>query len=347
MANDGAMSPNESKIQSIRSLAWERETAKDVHGRPIFPKERSEDFHSPIVSEALAGRFIDLEYPGKKDFAVVLTHDVDLLVPSMPRRMVNACNWAGKGRLSDSISELHRSGHRPHPYSDLKSIAKMEEKKGASSTFFVLNSPKDHTGAGYSIKDISGQLDSVKSAGCEIALHGSYDASQSASKILEEKAGIERELNVKVVGYRNHYLRFQVPSSFQKLEEVGIKYDSTIGFADNYGFRNGMVHPYHPSLGDSGTSSILELPLAVMDCALYSYMGLMPGEGRTICEDLIGQTKKLHGTLVILWHNTSFVDPRLLEWGDLYWHILDKAKEEGAWLCSGAELSNWWEINGR
>jgi hypothetical protein len=248
-----------------------------------------------------------------------------------------------KGKMSDSICELRgRSGIR-HPYSDLKSIAQKEEERGGHSTFFVLNSPKDHTGAGYPIKDIAGQLDEVRRIGSEIGLHGSYDAGQSVRKILEEKEGIERVIGVKVVGYRNHFLRFQVPASFENLEAAGIKYDSTMGFADGYGFRNGMVHPYHPSLGEKKRSNVLELPLAIMDCALYSYMGLTTGQGKGICDDLTRQTKELHGALVLLWHNTSFSDPRFKGWGDLYWNILDRVKEDGGWLCNGSELAAWWE----
>ncbi|MGD0817564.1 MAG: polysaccharide deacetylase family protein [Methanomassiliicoccales archaeon] len=334
------------RLRSIQTLSWENSAAKDAHGRPYFPKERAEEFHAPIVSQAMADRFRGVEFPGGKGYAVVLTHDIDLLRPSMPRRVINSGKWLSKGKLSDSFREIHSPAGLPHAYSDLKSIAEQEEERGSHSTFFVMNAPKDHTGAGYSLSDIAEQLEAVRRKGSEVALHGSYDAGHSPEKIRAEKEGMEKGLGIKVTGYRNHYLRFQVPSSFEYLAQAGFEYDSTIGFSDNYGFRNGMVHPYHPYLDDQEQSSILELPLAVMDCSLYSYMGLNPSEGRDICFELIMQTKKLHGTLVILWHNTTFFDPRYGKWGDLYWRILDKVKEDGGWLCNGSELSNWWVDNG-
>jgi peptidoglycan/xylan/chitin deacetylase (PgdA/CDA1 family) len=334
------------KLRSIQTQAWENTATKDKHGRPCFPKDRAEEFHVPIVSQAMANRFRDIEYPDGKSYAVVLTHDIDLLSPSMPRRIMNSGKWLTKGMFSDSLKEIHQKDGRPHPYSDLRSIAEREEERNAHSTFFIMNAPKDHTGAGYSISDIADQIDEVRRKGSEIALHGSYDAGQSLKKIHDEKIGMEKEIGIEVIGYRNHFLRFQVPSSFEYLAEAGFKYDSTIGFSDNYGFRNGMVHPYHPYINDSKRSSILELPLAIMDCSLYSYMGMTPDEGRNICNELIGQAKKLHGTLVILWHNTTFFDPRYKEWGEIYWNILDKVKEDNGWLCSGSELTNWWLENG-
>jgi hypothetical protein len=186
---------SDERLRSIQTLAWEKDAVKDTHGRPSFPKERAEEFHSPIVSRFLKDSFRDIEYPGGKSYAVVLTHDIDLICPSTPRRMINSCSWMAKGKMSDSICELRgRSGIR-HPYSDLKSIAQKEEERGGHSTFFVLNSPKDHTGAGYPIKDIAGQLDEVRRIGSEIGLHGSYDAGQSVRKILEEKEGIERVIS--------------------------------------------------------------------------------------------------------------------------------------------------------
>jgi hypothetical protein len=72
-------------------------------------------------------------------------------------------------------------------------------------------------------------------------------------------------------------------------------------------------------------------------------MGLTTGQGKGICDDLTRQTKELHGALVLLWHNTSFSDPRFKGWGDLYWNILDRVKEDGGWLCNGSELAAWWE----
>jgi hypothetical protein len=333
------------RTRSIFTSSWEKGARSDGHGRPIFPRDRENEFVTPSVSRSFGHLYEQIEYPCGKKFALVLTHDIDLLHPSTSRRFLNSLSWMRKGRWSNVKDEMGFVREH-HPYSDLEAIARKEESLGANSTFFFMNAPCDGTGAGYPLHEIQSQADAIKAIGSEIGLHGSYNASGSAKLIMEEKLGLERMFGAKVEGYRNHFLRFKVPETWKYLSEAGVRYDSTLGFADNVGFRNGMVHPYNPEVEPGKRSSLIELPLAVMDSTLYSYMGLTPLAGKEICYQLIGEAMKLHGGLVILWHNTTFSDPRYLEWGDLYWNILKKVKDEDGWLCSGIEMVRWWEENG-
>lgn len=64
----------------------------------------------------------------------------------------------------------------------------------------------------------------------------------TALKILKKKKRrLEEVLGKKVVGYRNHYLRFRVPDTWELLSKAGFKYDTTFGYSDCAGFRNGCA----------------------------------------------------------------------------------------------------------
>jgi hypothetical protein len=53
-------------------------------------------------------------------------------------------------------------------------------------------------------------------------------------------------LKKEVFGYRNYYLRFKTPETWELLAEVGFSYDSTFGYHGYAGFRNGMYYPFSP-----------------------------------------------------------------------------------------------------
>jgi len=84
---------------------------------------------------------------------------------------------------------------------------------------------------------------------------------------------LEKVLGKKIVGYRNHYLKFKVPETWGLPKEAGFKYDTTLGYADCVGFRNGMCHPFKPfDLNINSYINILEIPLIIMDRTLFDYM---------------------------------------------------------------------------
>ena len=49
-----------------------------------------------------------------------------------------------------------------------------------------------------------------------------------------------------MIGYRNHYLRFKLPETWKYLADAGFEYDTTLGYSNALGYRNGMCHPFRP-----------------------------------------------------------------------------------------------------
>jgi len=146
-----------------------------------------------------------------------------------------------------------------------------------------------------------------------------------------------------VLGVRMHYLRFQVPSTWKLLSKVGFKYDTTFGYPDMPGFRNGMCHPFKPyDLNEDREIDILEIPLIVMDTTLYGYMNISPVEAYELIKRLIDITEKYSGVITILWHNNTFDEVRYGEWSKLYEKILKYLKEKKAWMTSCKEIYSYW-----
>ena len=91
----------------------------------------------------------------------------------------------------------------------------LEEKFGAQSSFYFLATDADITRFRYAIEELEDDLGQIMDRGWEIGLHGGYYAYNDYGKILNEKKRLEQVLGRKVVGYRNHYLRIQVPGTWE------------------------------------------------------------------------------------------------------------------------------------
>jgi peptidoglycan/xylan/chitin deacetylase (PgdA/CDA1 family) len=189
----------------------------------------------------------------------------------------------------------------------------------------------------YDIVDMAPEVEEIIDRGWEVGLHGGFTTYLNEQEMREKKERLERVTSRTVLGYRNHYLCFRVPETWEYLSRVGIKYDSTLGYADCAGFRNGMCHPYNPfNRNTADEIDILEIPLTLMDGTLdNTYMRLGDAEKWDLIKMLIDSVAKCRGVFTLLWHNTFITGGANLR---LYNKILQYASEKNAWITSGAEI---------
>lgn len=88
-----------------------------------------------------------------------------------------------------------------------------------------------------------------------------------------------------------------------------------MGFADHEGFKCGICFPYEPfDVFENRRSNIWELLLIIMDRSSFNYQNLAPEEGFQRIKGIINTVKKYQGVFVLLWHNSSLDDLKLLGW---------------------------------
>ena len=195
----------------------------------------------------------------------------------------------------------------------------------------------------YPIEDCKSVLGEIVDCGSEVGLHGGHFSYNNVNDLKFKKERLERVLGKKVIGYRNHLLIFKVPDTWECLHEAGFQYDTTLGYVDCIGFRNGMCHPYKPFNLHTGNSiDILEIPLHIMDCTFDLYMRVDLRKAWEYSKRLIDTVAQYNGVLTLSWHNTYF-------FGDqrkLYEKILRYCSEKNAWLTSAEEISKWTHHHG-
>lgn len=296
----------------------------------------------PLASRHLFERGNDIEYPDEKPFALCITHDIDVVYQNAPTKILSAVSSLKKRNVSDTVMYISQLLTRRYPRCNFQDILNYEEGYGACSTFFFLALEKNNLDYAYSIEDLETDIGSIADRGCEIGLHGGDTSYIDREQVLSQKERLERVLNKKVSGYRSHMLKMRVPETWNILESTGFKYDSTLGYADCVGFRNGMCHPFRPfDLEANREIKIFEIPLVIMDNTLDSYMKLNLQDAWRMAKQLIDTVEQYRGVITVLWHNTSFLDQRF----KLFKKILQYCSDKNAWMPTAQEICEWYETN--
>jgi len=303
----------------------------DEHGRINYKDTERRDITDPVVSRYLYEQGLRVEYPGGKSFAVCLSHDVDLINYSFLKPLL---------RTSGTRRALRWLDRQFNPRWNFGDIVDLEKHFGAKSTFFFMALNPGEKDFNYRIEDLTDELKSLSSDGRGVGLHGGYEAWDNLGLMKKQKQAVEKALGTPVLGYRNHYMKIKVPTTWHLLEEAGFAYDTTYGYPDQAGYRNGMCHPFRPyDMTSNRFLNILEIPLAIMDGSLFTYMGLGPSEALARAKEIIDGASRCNGVVSILWHNTHVAKktPRRI-----YADLLAYCSSKGAWLTSPDEICRWW-----
>ncbi|PKP60279.1 MAG: hypothetical protein CVT89_00165 [Candidatus Altiarchaeales archaeon HGW-Altiarchaeales-2] len=301
----------------------------------------------PIVSKFLIENDLKINYPENKKFAVCLTHDVDDIYPPLHHTLLSSLYCIKNLNFKQLKKQLFwkNSGKEYSPYRNFKEIIDLEEKYSAKSSFYFMATNKDIRRFRYHIEDLENDLGFIWDNDCEIGLHGGYYAYNNLGEIKKEKERIEKVLGKSVIGYRNHYLMFKIPDTWELLEKCGFKYDTTMGYNYGVGFRNGTCHPFKPfNLNSNKEIDILEIPMIIMDSALFNVSISIEQTWETV-KNIINTVEKCNGVLTLSWHSEVFNWPFRENWKILYEKILKYCYEKNAWMTSGEEIYRWWNKN--
>jgi len=299
---------------------------------------------SPDVSRTLVENGLKVELPDEKRFGVCLTHDIDDIYPPFHHTLLSMLHSV-KGADLDQLKKhsLWRfSGKHESPYLNFREIMDIEEEYGAKSSFYFLTAEKDPRRFRYNIEDAGAYMGEIVDRGWEVGLHGGYYSYDNYEEMVREKQRLESVLGRPVIGFRNHYLRMKINQSWKMLSKAGFKYDTTLGFNNVVGFRNGMCHPFRPyDTEEDRALDILEIPLNIMDIALFEYADSF-SHAWEMAKQILDTGAKYNGVITVLWHNNIFSSPNLKDWKKLYVKILDYCNQKNAWITSCGDIYEWW-----
>jgi peptidoglycan/xylan/chitin deacetylase (PgdA/CDA1 family) len=302
-------------------------------------------------------------WPEGRSFAAILSHDVDWLSKHSLRHALRLLRQARRPRdyaLRQGVTSLALAVQRPpagtDPFWNFERWMDAEAAHGFRSTFYFCHpwAPKRHPyDPTYLPSDelrfrgdrvtLAVMMRRMRDSGFEVGLHGSYRSHSDAETLGRERAGLERALDAPVAGVRQHFLRFDIRSTWRAQQSAGFGYDSTMGFNEVLGFRCGLAIPFHPAPGtDRVPLSLIELPMTAMDGVLFRTMKLSgPLAARRLVAHLEA-TEAAGGLAVLLWHPNAADESGFPGWWDAYRAALGHLAVRGAWVATAREVAMWW-----
>lgn len=310
-------------------------------------------------------------WPDGKPFAVCLTHDVDevslftLKQSFRAKTMQLSRTRSAYEKFIISLSFIttsvrayvrHKQRDPLHCYEKWLGV---EKEIGARSTFFFWPglssvSRRHISDCLYELHDsvvfdnqkcsIAEMIREIDCRGWEIGLHPSWYSVNDINELKRQKKSLENITGHEIVSVRQHYLHYDIRHTPKIHSTAGFKYDSTLGFNDNIGFRFGTCHPWYlHDLVSNQAQSVLEVPLIIQDTAILGSVKGMSLDEETAFQYIIQlseSVEKVGGILTLLWHPNYIIRP---EWWNLYLRILRYLKSKNAWFGSVKEVGSWWQ----
>ena len=337
-------------------------------GQPIqFAHVPSIEIHITIMRDILVEHQIAFEevppVPAGYNFIVCLTHDVDhfaIANHKCDHTMFGFLYRASIGSILEllrgkkSLRQVARNWLAilslplvylkllPDFWSKLECYLELDR----ASTFFIIPKKGEAgtTSSGarlarravrYDLSQLQPSVSEILAHRGEIGVHG-IDAWRDTAEARKEREQIQGLARSPEVGVRMHWLFFDSESA-GKLDKAGFSYDSTVGYNETVGYRAGTTQAFRPF----GTKRLLELPLHIMDTALFypAHLNLSPKQAMMLVTDMVDDMRQFGGLLVVNWHDRSIAPERL--WDDFYAELVEKLEVAGAWFCTATDAARW------
>ncbi|MCF6212747.1 MAG: polysaccharide deacetylase family protein [Flavobacteriaceae bacterium] len=283
----------------------------------------------------LQEKFKNLEF-GTRQFSAISTVDIDSAYAYNHKNIIRTVG----GFLSDFFllrfkNLWHRSlvvfNFRKDPFDQFQKILNLQKTYKVPAIFFFLVG--DYTTYDKNISHNNIKFRSLmKSVSdyAQVGLHPSFFTMKNEETLKKEKKRLEEILNTPVQKSRHHYLRIDLPETYQKLIDLEIFEDYTMGYAQHCGFRAGTCTPFYFYDLDFEIQTPLKVfPFAFMDGTLKDYLFLSNRKVSLKIGNLIKKVKAVDGTFISLFHNETLSDTgRWQGWSKIYLNMLKAVSQK-------------------
>ncbi|TGE29040.1 DUF7033 domain-containing protein [Hymenobacter metallicola] len=328
---------------------------RDRHGR--FPYAASVQHRYGFVDVPVVNYYFDIlktavehttgavlqprRWPNDTPWAAFITHDIDNLYSAWKnpaKAALQGRDWLGLGR------QVWQHFTQPDAWDNLALVRQTVADYGAKSTFFIL--PEHRPGANgtpnadYAVEKVWARIGPAIGE-AEVGLHGSIGRAREGSNLKAEEHRLQRCSQGPVKGIRFHYLGWEPRITPGIVHTLDFDYDTTLGFAEHFGFRHSYCLPFHLFDFTAGRAyDFLEIPLNVMDATLFHphYLQLAPNQVLPALQPMLEEIERFGGVCTVLWHNENF-DPANEQNGPREFHtIMTYLRSRNVTFVNGADI---------
>jgi hypothetical protein len=309
---------------------WEEiiDTDKDHHQRSTARHSLAWKHHflqRPIVNEYadLIWYFLLLAgFKGtrkKRTFQKIVTHDLDqaLLWPDLATSIRHLGGDLLKRRnlqLAISHAKSFYSSYflgQTDPFDTYQKQLELADKYGIRVYFNILVSRESKEDSALKLSDprLKEIIHTIETAGHAIGFHPGYNTYHNQEKFNSELDQLQNLVKQKIKTGRQHFLRFEVSTTWKIWDQAGMQWDSTMGYSDQPGFRCGTCYTYTVfDCQQRKKLAVQEKPMILMDATLVYYIKKWNWDSLFALKN---ECIKHQGEWVTLWHNDLLNHPDL------------------------------------
>ena len=313
---------------------------RDQYGR--FTPESSCLYHMGMLSKPivdiwvieLAQRLHLEEGLDKRSYLFQPTYDVDAAWAYLHKGFFRTAGAYARSFFSGDWDEIGRRNrvifkHERDPFDSFDYQFQLQEEFHLKPIYFIHCGDYDTNDKSISIrKDAFRAL--IKTIGdyADVGIHPSFSSYLNPTRIQMEVERLSSVLNREVTKSRQHFLRMTLPRSYQRLIELDIHDDYTMGYASQVGFRAGTATTFRFFDLESDMPTSLQIhPFAVMDGTLRDYLNLGVSDSYKMITKVVDEVRKVKGTFIYLTHNETLGgEKRWAGWPEMYRKILENCR---------------------
>lgn len=296
---------------------------KDKHGR--YAPENSLAFKEGFLQKPLVNIWMDffrnflLRYFSQLQFTPPtfqyrFTYDVDMAWSFLHKRPLRNLGGMTKDFTRFDFKNVHQrlavlKGSQADPYYSFDWLNALHKQYNLPIVYFFLlaekASEKDKNISPHKpalqrlIKNISGKY--------QIGLHPSWQSGDDPLLLNKEKQVLQQISGQQIIRSRQHYLRFQLPRTYEQLVDIGIQEEYSMGYASINGFRASVASPFYWfNLRTNSATPLKVYPFCFMDATCIYYNNITIEQAFEQLQQLYQETKNVSGYFCTLWHNNTF-----------------------------------------
>ena len=288
------------------------------------------DLWAARLKKMLRIRYPELQFM-EKTFSFISTIDIDQAWAYLHKGVARHLAGGLKNSIKGDIRDIKRrtqtlSRLKKDPFDNYDYL--FEILQGLDNRYFIQvgkysKFDKNHSGRNPAMRKLIHKL----AKHSEIGIHPSVRSGQRR-ELDQEITLLSDIVGKEIVISRQHYLYLRFPKTYRNLIQNGIKEDYSMGYPYKPGFRAGTASPFNfYDLLEEKVTDLKIIPFQVMDSCLNYNMSLSAQEAQKLIDEYIKKVKKVNGTFVPIWHNSSLGDEAEWEgWRAVFENMLGQAK---------------------
>lgn len=159
----------------------------------------------------------------------------------------------------------------------------------------------------------------------KIGIHPSWQAGDAPELLNSEIKTLEQITGKKIDSSRQHFIRFELPTTYRRLLDAGIREDFSMGYGSVNGFRASVASTFYwYDLEKDQATDLLLYPFCFMEANSFFEQKRSSHQALDELNRYYKVVKEVNGTLITIWHNTFLGTDKMFDgWRDAYERFIE------------------------